>query len=196
MIHQKVTFLGNHMISGNVCPCLKLMLTDTSCCLTFQVAALRQSCKVRNSGGTSQTALQLNNARKNTSQIHIISEDPELGKFSATYRNQHCFNSHPQHTLFLEILTSLVKNRLCSCRFLSRSLPLQYMELMCSSYLECGKQTFAMEKLVTMTYMFQKLFAVEDQRQWVIESGAHKDECRVAAATFPGATGAGAWEGV
>ncbi|XP_045559294.1 serine/threonine-protein kinase Nek10 isoform X2 [Salmo salar] len=135
-----------------------------------QVAALRQSCKVRNSGGRSQTTLQLNNASNNRSQIHIISEDPELEKF----RNQHCFNSHPQHKLFLEILTSLVKNRLCSCRLLSRSLPLQYMELMCSSYVECGKQTFAMEKLVTMTYMFQKLSAVEDQRQWVIESGAHK----------------------
>ncbi|CAB1333417.1 unnamed protein product [Coregonus sp. 'balchen'] len=187
-------------------------------CLTFQVAALSQSCKVRNSGGRSQTTLQLNNASKN-SQIHITSEDPELEKFCATYKNQHCFSSHPQHKLFLEILTSLVKNRLCSnwvnhappesvlrvltcLRLLIREplyqvklmvgvifLQLQmmhqrgfleffinskYMELVCSSYLECGEQTFAMEKLVTMTYMFQKLSAVEDQRQWVIERGAHK----------------------
>uniref|UniRef100_A0A674C9Q0 Serine/threonine-protein kinase Nek10 n=1 Tax=Salmo trutta TaxID=8032 RepID=A0A674C9Q0_SALTR len=134
------------------------------------------------------------------------SEDPELEKFSATYRNQHCFNSHPQHQLFLEILTSLVKNRLCRYDWVDHAPPesvlrvliclrllvreplyqrvfhqlqgvdllARYMELVCSSYLGCGEQTFAMEKLVTMTYMFQKLSAVEDQRQWVIESGAHK----------------------
>uniref|UniRef100_A0A8K9WU26 NIMA-related kinase 10 n=1 Tax=Oncorhynchus mykiss TaxID=8022 RepID=A0A8K9WU26_ONCMY len=174
-------------------------------CLTFQVAVLSQSCKVRNSGGRSQTILQLNTASNNRSQIHITSEDHELEKFSATYRNQHCFNSHPQHKLFLEILTSLVKNRLCSdwvdhappesvlrvlicLRLLVREplyqrvfhqlhgvdLLARYMELVCSSYLGCGEQTFAMEKLVTMTYMLQKLSAVEDQRQWVIESGAHK----------------------
>ncbi|XP_035601771.1 serine/threonine-protein kinase Nek10-like isoform X2 [Oncorhynchus keta] len=170
-----------------------------------QVAVLSQSCKVRNSGGRSQTILQLNTASNNRSQIHITSEDHELEKFSATYRNQHCFNSHPQHKLFLEILTSLVKNRLCSdwvdhappesvlrvlicLRLLVREplyqrvfhqlqgvdLLARYMELVCSSYLGCGEQTFAMEKLVTMTYMLQKLSAVEDQRQWVIESGAHK----------------------
>ncbi|XP_042160507.1 serine/threonine-protein kinase Nek10 isoform X2 [Oncorhynchus tshawytscha] len=170
-----------------------------------QVAVLSQSCKVCNSGGRSQTILQLNTASNNRSQIHITSEDHELEKFSATYRNQHCFNSHPQHKLFLEILTSLVKNRLCSdwvdhappesvlrvlicLRLLVREplyqrvfhqlqgvdLLARYMELVCSSYLGCGEQTFAMEKLVTMTYMLQKLSAVEDQRQWVIESGAHK----------------------
>ncbi|XP_064803393.1 serine/threonine-protein kinase Nek10-like [Oncorhynchus masou masou] len=170
-----------------------------------QVAVLSQSCKVRNSGGRSQTILQLNTASNNRSQIHITSEDHELEKFSATYRNQHCFNSHPQHKLFLKILTSLVKNRLCSdwvdhappesvlrvlicLRLLVREplyqrvfhqlqgvdLLARYMELVYSSYLGCGEQTFAMEKLVTMMYMLQKLSAVEDQRQWVIESGAHK----------------------
>ncbi|XP_041731295.2 serine/threonine-protein kinase Nek10-like isoform X2 [Coregonus clupeaformis] len=180
---------------------LSLLATNAQ---RHQVAALSQSCKVRNSGGRSQTTLQLNNASKN-SQIHITSEDPELEKFCATYKNQHCFSSHPQHKLFLEILTSLVKNRLCSnwvnhappesvlrvltcLRLLIREplyqrvfhqlqgvdLLARYMELVCSSYLECGEQTFAMEKLVTMTYMFQKLSAVEDQRQWVIERGAHK----------------------
>uniref|UniRef100_A0A8C7HWE5 NIMA related kinase 10 n=1 Tax=Oncorhynchus kisutch TaxID=8019 RepID=A0A8C7HWE5_ONCKI len=134
-----------------------------------QVAVLSQSCKVRNSGGRSQTILQLNIASNNRSQIHITSEDHELEKFSATYRNQHCFNSHPQHKLFLEILTSLVKNRLCRydwvdhappesvlrvlicLRLLVREPLYQYMELVCSSYLGCGEQTFAMEKLVTMT---------------------------------------------
>uniref|UniRef100_A0A8C8FIG6 Protein kinase domain-containing protein n=1 Tax=Oncorhynchus tshawytscha TaxID=74940 RepID=A0A8C8FIG6_ONCTS len=138
-------------------------------CLTFQVAVLSQSCKVCNSGGRSQTILQLNTASNNRSQIHITSEDHELEKFSATYRNQHCFNSHPQHKLFLEILTSLVKNRLCRydwvdhappesvlrvlicLRLLVREPLYQYMELVCSSYLGCGEQTFAMEKLVTMT---------------------------------------------
>ncbi|XP_038848615.1 serine/threonine-protein kinase Nek10-like [Salvelinus namaycush] len=129
-----------------------------------------------------------------------------LNDGDATYRNQHCFNSHPQHKLFLEILTSLVKNRLCRYDWVDYAPPesvlrvliclrllvreplyqrvfhqlqgvdllARYMESVCSSYLGCGEQTFVMEKLVTMTYMFQKLSAVEDQRQWVIESGAHK----------------------
>uniref|UniRef100_A0A8C7M150 NIMA-related kinase 10 n=1 Tax=Oncorhynchus mykiss TaxID=8022 RepID=A0A8C7M150_ONCMY len=146
-------------------------------CLTFQVAVLSQSCKVRNSGGRSQTILQLNTASNNRSQIHITSEDHELEKFSATYRNQHCFNSHPQHKLFLEILTSLVKNRLCRYDWVDHAPPesvlrvliclrllvreplyqvkrmmgLFFLQLRMISYLGCGEQTFAMEKLVTMT---------------------------------------------
>uniref|UniRef100_A0A8C9YDZ0 Serine/threonine-protein kinase Nek10 n=1 Tax=Sander lucioperca TaxID=283035 RepID=A0A8C9YDZ0_SANLU len=50
----------------------------------------------------------------------------------------------------------------------------QYMEHVTAMYISCGEQAFAVQKLVTMTYMFQKLSAVEDQRVWVIESGAHR----------------------
>ncbi|XP_076592372.1 serine/threonine-protein kinase Nek10 [Chaetodon auriga] len=50
----------------------------------------------------------------------------------------------------------------------------RYMESVAASYISCGEQAFAVQKLVTMTYMFQKLSAVENQRVWVIESGAHR----------------------
>uniref|UniRef100_A0A4W5MZL1 Uncharacterized protein n=1 Tax=Hucho hucho TaxID=62062 RepID=A0A4W5MZL1_9TELE len=115
-----------------------------------QVAALRQSCKVRNSGGRTQTTLQLNNASKNRSQIHIISEDPELEKFSdwvdhappeSVLRVLICLR-----LLIREPLYQRVFHQLQAVDLLAR-----YMELVCSSYLECGEQTFPMEKLVTMT---------------------------------------------
>uniref|UniRef100_A0A8P4GHX8 NIMA-related kinase 10 n=1 Tax=Dicentrarchus labrax TaxID=13489 RepID=A0A8P4GHX8_DICLA len=125
--------------------------------------------------------------------------------FSITYRDQRCFSSHPLHTLFSDILVSLVKNRLCSewvdhappesvlrvlicLRLLIRdphhqkilhqlqgvNLLARYMESVTAVYLSCGEQAFAVQKLVTMTYMFQKLSAVENQRVWVTESGAHR----------------------
>eukprot|EP00064_Thunnus_orientalis_P012236 superscaffoldBa00001854_g12270 len=50
----------------------------------------------------------------------------------------------------------------------------RYMESVTAMYISCGEQAFAVQKLVTMTYMFQKLSAVENQRGWVIESGAHR----------------------
>ncbi|XP_036394617.1 serine/threonine-protein kinase Nek10 [Megalops cyprinoides] len=50
----------------------------------------------------------------------------------------------------------------------------QYMGSVSSSYLDCEEQTFAMEMLVNITYMFQKLAVMEEQREWVIECGAHK----------------------
>ncbi|XP_078108312.1 serine/threonine-protein kinase Nek10 isoform X2 [Sander vitreus] len=50
----------------------------------------------------------------------------------------------------------------------------RYMEHVTAMYISCGEQAFAVQKLVTMTYMFQKLSAIEDQRVWVIESGAHR----------------------
>ncbi|XP_067093488.1 serine/threonine-protein kinase Nek10 [Osmerus mordax] len=167
-----------------------------------EVAALNQS-KVRQRGGKFQTSLLQNNVTRNRSELHT--EALALEKFSATYRNQRGFSSHPLQKHFLEILTTLVKNRLCSewmnhaspksvhrvlicLRLLIRE-PLyqtffhqlqgvtflaMYMESESSVYLQSGEQPFAMEKLVTMTCMFQKLSAVEDQRGWVIESGAHK----------------------
>uniref|UniRef100_A0A8C9SC81 NIMA related kinase 10 n=1 Tax=Scleropages formosus TaxID=113540 RepID=A0A8C9SC81_SCLFO len=49
-----------------------------------------------------------------------------------------------------------------------------HMELVCNEYLEGEEQAFAVEKLVNMTYVFQKLSATEEQRPWVVECGAHK----------------------
>ncbi|KAM4600415.1 serine/threonine-protein kinase Nek10 [Polymixia lowei] len=49
-----------------------------------------------------------------------------------------------------------------------------YLESVTTVYIECGEQPFAIQKLVTMTYMFQKLSAVEGQRCWVIKSEAHR----------------------
>uniref|UniRef100_A0AAY5KD34 Protein kinase domain-containing protein n=1 Tax=Esox lucius TaxID=8010 RepID=A0AAY5KD34_ESOLU len=81
--------------------------------MTFQVAALSQSSKVCNSRARSKTTLQQNDPSTN---IQIISFFFGVGLSfnSTTYRNQRCFSSHPQHKLFLKILASLVKNRLCS----------------------------------------------------------------------------------
>ncbi|XP_071326606.1 serine/threonine-protein kinase Nek10 isoform X2 [Trachinotus anak] len=50
----------------------------------------------------------------------------------------------------------------------------RYMESVTTMYISCGEQAFTAQKLVTMTYMFQKLSAAENQRAWVIASGAHK----------------------
>ncbi|KAM6935607.1 serine/threonine-protein kinase Nek10 [Lycodopsis pacificus] len=49
----------------------------------------------------------------------------------------------------------------------------RHMEHVSAAYASCGEQAFAVQKLVTMTHMFQKLSAVEGQRVWVIQSGAH-----------------------
>ncbi|NWX07254.1 NEK10 kinase, partial [Caloenas nicobarica] len=50
----------------------------------------------------------------------------------------------------------------------------QYMETVTNGYLDYGEKHHNVDKLVNMTYIFQKLAAVKDQRQWVIGSGAHK----------------------
>ncbi|XP_037836101.1 serine/threonine-protein kinase Nek10-like [Kryptolebias marmoratus] len=44
----------------------------------------------------------------------ISAEASELEKFSTTYKDYRCFSNHPLRKLFLDVLTSLVKNRLCS----------------------------------------------------------------------------------
>ncbi|KAM9852045.1 serine/threonine-protein kinase Nek10 [Aulostomus maculatus] len=133
------------------------------------------------------------------------SEASELEKFSITYRDQRCFHRHPQHKLFSEILTSLVKYRLYSewidhappelvlrvlicLRLLIRDphhqkifhqlhgihLLARYMERVTTTYIFYSEQVLSVQKLVTMTYMFQKLSAAENQRVWVIQSGAHR----------------------
>ncbi|XP_030013148.1 serine/threonine-protein kinase Nek10 [Sphaeramia orbicularis] len=50
----------------------------------------------------------------------------------------------------------------------------RHMESVSALYISCGEQAFAVQRLVTMTYIFQKLSAFEDQRLEVIESGAHR----------------------
>ncbi|XP_066571835.1 serine/threonine-protein kinase Nek10 [Amia ocellicauda] len=58
----------------------------------------------------------------------------------------------------------------------------QYMESISTCYLEYGEEPFVMEKLVNMTYIFQKLAAVEEQKQWIIACGAHKTLVKLLAA--------------
>uniref|UniRef100_A0A8C4SZG6 Serine/threonine-protein kinase Nek10 n=1 Tax=Erpetoichthys calabaricus TaxID=27687 RepID=A0A8C4SZG6_ERPCA len=60
---------------------------------------------------------------------------------------------------------------------------LQYMETVTNRYLESGEELFLVERLVNITYIFQKLAAAEDQRAWIIESGAHKTLIKLLAAT-------------
>ncbi|MBZ3870265.1 Serine/threonine-protein kinase Nek10 [Sciurus carolinensis] len=50
----------------------------------------------------------------------------------------------------------------------------QYMEMVANEYLGFGEEQHSVDKLVNMTYIFQKLAAVKDQREWVTTSGAHK----------------------
>ncbi|XP_057195516.1 serine/threonine-protein kinase Nek10 isoform X1 [Triplophysa rosa] len=50
----------------------------------------------------------------------------------------------------------------------------KYMESVAAVYLDCREQTLDVEQLVAMTYMFQKLSSVEEQRQWIINCGTHK----------------------
>ncbi|KAI3360760.1 hypothetical protein L3Q82_013004, partial [Scortum barcoo] len=198
----------------------------------LQVTALSHS-KARSSGvSRSQGPHPPRDTSRHRNESDFTSEASELEKFSVTYRDQRCFSSHPLHTLFSDILTSLVKNRLCSewiehappelvlrvlicLRLLIRdphhqkilhqlqgisllarphiyiyrvilatALCLcQYMESITAMYISCGEQAFAVQKLVTMTYMFQKLSAIENQRVWVIESGAHRTLVRLLSTT-------------
>ncbi|CAL8287972.1 unnamed protein product [Merluccius merluccius] len=108
-----------------------------------------------------------------------------------TYSSQRCFRSHPQHRLFSGILTSLVKNRLCRewvdsatpesvlrvlvcLRLLIRDSHYQHLESVTDQYVQLGERPLTAQILVTLTYIFQKLSAVEGQRDWVIRSGAHR----------------------
>ncbi|XP_074939374.1 serine/threonine-protein kinase Nek10 [Phalacrocorax aristotelis] len=50
----------------------------------------------------------------------------------------------------------------------------QYMETVANGYLDYGEEQHNADKLVNVTYIFQKLAAVKGQREWVIASGAHK----------------------
>ncbi|XP_077347574.1 serine/threonine-protein kinase Nek10 isoform X7 [Lithobates pipiens] len=58
----------------------------------------------------------------------------------------------------------------------------QYMQTTCNTYLSSGEDEFNIDKLVNMTYIFQKLAAAKEQREWIIQSGAHKTLIRLLAA--------------
>ncbi|CAN2389740.1 protein serine/threonine kinase activity [Pristimantis euphronides] len=58
----------------------------------------------------------------------------------------------------------------------------QYMQTTCNTYLSSGEDEFNVDKLVNMTYIFQKLAAAKTQREWVIESEAHKTLVKLLAA--------------
>uniref|UniRef100_A0A452STR3 NIMA related kinase 10 n=1 Tax=Ursus americanus TaxID=9643 RepID=A0A452STR3_URSAM len=140
------------------------------------------------------------------SQWHESTEAVELENFSINYKNERNFSKHPQHKLFQEIFTALVKNRLICREWVHRAPSIhflrvliclrllmrdpcyqeilhslggienlaQYMEIVANEYLGYGEERHSVDKLVNMTYIFQKLAAVKDQREWVTTSGAHK----------------------
>ncbi|KAM5188689.1 serine/threonine-protein kinase Nek10 isoform 3-T3 [Callospermophilus lateralis] len=139
-------------------------------------------------------------------QWHESTEAVELENFSINYKNERNFSKHPQHVLFQEIFTALVKNRLICREWVNRAPSIhflrvliclrllmrdpcyqeilhnlggienlaQYMEMVANEYLGYGEEQHSVDKLVNMTYIFQKLAAVKDQREWITTSGAHK----------------------
>ncbi|CAG6013929.1 unnamed protein product [Menidia menidia] len=128
--------------------------------------------------------------------------DKDICNEDMTYKDQRYFSSHPLSKLFSDILVSLVKNRLCSewidqapsesalRRVLHQlqgiSSLARYMESVTAKYMTGGEQWFAAQQLVTMTYMFQKLSAAENQRGWVIQSGAHRTLVKLLSTTDSG----------
>lgn len=139
-------------------------------------------------------------------QWHESTEAVELENFSINYKNERNFSKHPQHQLFQEIFTALVRNRLICREWVNRAPSIhflrvliclrllmrdpcyqeilhklggiedlaQYMEIVANEYLGYAEEQHCVDKLVNMTYIFQKLAAVKDQREWVTSSGAHK----------------------
>ncbi|XP_076986073.1 serine/threonine-protein kinase Nek10 isoform X3 [Tamandua tetradactyla] len=145
----------------------------------------------QNSMTKSEPAIKVGGHRTR-GQWHESTEAVELENFSINYKNERNFSKHPQHKLFEEIFTALVKNRLICrewvnrapsihflrvlicLRLLMRDPCYQYMEMVAHEYLGYGEEQHSVDKLVNMTYIFQKLAAVKDQREWVTTSGAHK----------------------
>ncbi|XP_051872938.1 serine/threonine-protein kinase Nek10 [Pristis pectinata] len=141
-------------------------------------------------------------------------EAVELEAFSISYKNERKFSCHPQHKLFLEIFTALVKQRLTCREWVDRVPPAnflrvliclrlimrdpfyqkifvelggveslaQYMETVVQGYLGYGGQQFVIDRLVTVTYIFQKLAAVVEQRERIISCGAYKTLVKLLAA--------------
>ncbi|XP_046956272.1 serine/threonine-protein kinase Nek10 isoform X7 [Lynx rufus] len=159
----------------------------------------------QNSMTKSEPAIKVGGHRTR-GQWHESTEAVELENFSINYKNERNFSNHPQHKLFQEIFTALVKNRLICREWVNRAPSIhflrvliclrllmrdpcyqeilhslggienlaQYMEIVANEYLGYGEDQHSVDKLVNMTYIFQKLAAVKDQREWVTTSGAHK----------------------
>ncbi|XP_053759848.1 serine/threonine-protein kinase Nek10 isoform X3 [Panthera pardus] len=159
----------------------------------------------QNSMTKSEPAIKVGGHRTR-GQWHESTEAVELENFSINYKNERNFSKHPQHKLFQEIFTALVKNRLICREWVNRAPSIhflrvliclrllmrdpcyqeilhslggienlaQYMEIVANEYLGYGEDQHSVDKLVNMTYIFQKLAAVKDQREWVTTSGAHK----------------------
>ncbi|XP_040335947.1 serine/threonine-protein kinase Nek10 isoform X3 [Herpailurus yagouaroundi] len=159
----------------------------------------------QNSMTKSEPAIKVGGHRTR-GQWHESTEAVELENFSINYKNERNFSKHPQHKLFQEIFTALVKNRLICREWVNRAPSIhflrvliclrllmrdpcyqeilhslggienlaQYMEIVANEYLSYGEDQHGVDKLVNMTYIFQKLAAVKDQREWVTTSGAHK----------------------
>ncbi|KAM8966542.1 serine/threonine-protein kinase Nek10 [Pelodytes ibericus] len=141
-------------------------------------------------------------------------EAVELEKFSVNYENERNFSQHAQHSLFIDIFTALIKNRLACREWVARAPAIhllrvliclrllmrdpfyqralhemngvetlaQYMETTCDTYLLYGEEDFNVDKLVNLTYIFQKLAAVKDQSEWIISSRAHNTLVKLLAA--------------
>ncbi|XP_062839859.1 serine/threonine-protein kinase Nek10 isoform X7 [Anolis carolinensis] len=170
-----------------------------------QLPALNFEC-ANNSMVKSEQFCSNTSGERSRGQWQESTEAVELERFSMNYKNERHFSQHPQHELFQDIFTALVKNRLICREWANRASSThflrilicvrllvrdacyqealhnlggieslaQYMDAVANDYLGYGEQQHNIDKLVNMTYIFQKLSAVKDQREWVITCGAHK----------------------
>ncbi|XP_028820372.1 serine/threonine-protein kinase Nek10 isoform X3 [Denticeps clupeoides] len=79
--------------------------------------------KQQTAGAKSPNPVHSNNDRNKRSRKDAAAEAAELENFSARYRDQRHFRSHPHHKVFRDVLTSLVKNRLGCREWLDRTPP-------------------------------------------------------------------------
>uniref|UniRef100_A0A2K6U9A6 Serine/threonine-protein kinase Nek10 n=1 Tax=Saimiri boliviensis boliviensis TaxID=39432 RepID=A0A2K6U9A6_SAIBB len=110
---------------------------------------------------------------------HESTEAVELENFSINYKNERNFSKHPQHKLFQEIFTALVKNRLICREWVNRAPSIHFLRvLICLRLLmrdPCYQEILhSLGGIENLAQIFQKLAAVKDQREWVTTSGAHK----------------------
>ncbi|KAM9309948.1 serine/threonine-protein kinase Nek10 [Pholidichthys leucotaenia] len=160
-----------------------------------EVAGLTPACssgarksisKHKNEGDICKEAAELEKFSMTYKDQRCFSSHPQ-GKlfsdiFTSLVKNRLCSewidNAPPESVLRVLICLRLlirdphhqkILNQLHGITLLAR-----YMESVAAVYISCGDQAFAMQKLVTMTYVLQKLSATENQRVWVTRSGAHK----------------------
>uniref|UniRef100_A0A9J8C2F9 NIMA-related kinase 10 n=2 Tax=Cyprinus carpio TaxID=7962 RepID=A0A9J8C2F9_CYPCA len=92
--------------------------------------------------------------------VHVIN--------SLTYRNQRCFSDQPHHRLFLDIFTALINNRLGCRNWVDSSSSDNILRV-----LNCLRLLIR-DPLHQVRSKISKLSSVEEQRQWIINCGAHK----------------------